>query len=338
MNAKIIEIIKQNKLAERSLLTLSSDSSIRMALKEMQKKDTDFVLVHEIKDGKTSILGILSCPDIITYGYLNEIFEDDGSPVDALKNKLLTFLQTPIKEAILTDAKEMNFFSDQDSIYSLVEYFIGHDKSHFPTSPSTALVVSQDFYLNNAPLSSSLYSITSIDLLDFIMQDLAFTEKWNVTLRSHKLWDHEKRILAVEADQPILQAFKIMYNNGLQCIPVLSKTKRIIGTLSCRDIRRLAFIDFNMIEQSLPLHRCVDLETTKYAYDICLDPERTLEQAARQMINDSIESHLHHPHVWVINQHELQHQIRGCVTPTDLFKTIQKAHYFYETSPFTAEE
>ena len=324
---KISDLLQTCKKSD-SFLSMSEDSSIKSVLAAMYKVDTDFVLVYKLQDSKKSVLGFVSCTDIITFASFQEIFDvspstRSRSDHDQPDPKFSLFLNSPIKACVSINGEpNLPILSDQDSIGSLVNVFAMKRKDHRPLP--AVLVLAQDFYFVDAALASKLHCVTPTDLLECILVDCVHTVKLTSLLRSQLVWK-QKRVIAVSEDTLVLQAFKNMQSNGLQCAPVVAKEGRIVGTLSSRDIRKLGECDASGIEKC-ELSSFIDLDrlAEDYGHQFSLPPSSTLEQGLRVMLTVDRGARPQHPHVWIVGL-DKDRVIRGVLTITDFFEVLASA-------------
>lgn len=317
---KISDLLQTCKKSD-SFLSVSEDSSIKSVLAAMSKEDTDFALVHKLQGSKKSVLGFVSCTDIITFASFQDIF--DVSDREQPDPKFSLFLNSPIEACVsINGESNLPILSDQDSIGSLVNVFAVKRKDHRPIP--AVLVLAQDFYFVDAALASKLHCVTPTDVLEWILVDCVHTVQLTSLLRSQLVWK-QKRVIGVSEDTLVLQAFKNMQSNGLQCAPVVVKEEsqtRIVGTLSSRDIRKLAECDASGIEKC-KLSSFIDLDRVAEdcGHQFSLPPSSTLEQGLRVMLSFARPQH---PHVWIVGL-DKDRVIRGVLTITDFYEVLASA-------------
>lgn len=308
---------------KKDIVTVNEDTKVAAFLKLLANNEILSAPVVAVVDGRKVIIGSLSVHDILTYMYNHNMFEN-GINLDPGSPKQLLFTEVSIKTVMEElEVKQPIFIQDTEPLANLLWLF-AYARYHRVLVGSTDLWIDKDdnkgsggfniVILGFRPISQSVTIVSQHDVGAYL-QDI-FQHKSNrfavlcAGLFDVPLYEFVKdkpRVLGIKENQPIIDAYNLMYVNQIHAVPVLNENGEIVATVSEKSLKGLNIENFASIQQPPPI--------SKNTENLMCDVSQTVGDAVEKMLN----SNAHH--VWIIGQDKDENSvIEGVLTWTDVMQ------------------
>jgi len=271
-------------LRRGSLVSLASRATIKEALKVLY--DNDFSSAPVILEKET--VGIIDCLDIASY--LAE-HHKVGENV----------LQTPIETVM--------GYSKKDPLFPL---YVG--------SPIEALFKILASGVHRCPVVDGAGEMTSmisqLDAIEFLSNHITkLTTIANKTLSELGLL---KPVFSVKESESVIDCLKVLSQNKVSAVAVLTVEGEVIGAFSSHDVKYLIKHEYSHIYN--PLSKFMN---TAVGWPVALPPNATLAEAIRSLQTDMVHR------LWIVGE---ENEPKGVVALTDIMKVVVEVYYKDEIS------
>lgn len=327
LQAKTVRDVLNIRDAPQGMISIPSEFSLEQAMSVLNENK---ILCAPVLDTDTKeVLGLVDMYDILTYvlqlyGDVIQVEHEDVNWEEGFVTVFRTKVK-PLEDAERTlEALSEEFFSK--SLVSEVVNLSGRNPSQVTVNMDTTvdyLVEAMEFgklhrILVTEPNDTKPFTIiTQTDLLNFLAVELTSNSSgcegslFDRTLVELQLGT-EKQPWSVQTGELAIQAFKVLFDHGVTCIPVLDGDT-LVTQVSVTDLRGLKASNFSALL----------LNVVEYLRVYADTPAKSVTVGAGTKFGECIqtlyENNLHR--VWVVDANQ---ELLGVVTLSDIISLMSQ--------------